>query len=213
MKNSYFDGGLLQLIGYRILGALVTTVTLGICLPWAFTMIYSWEAKHTVINGKRLHFDGTAVELFGQWIKWLLLTIITLGIYGFWVGIKLMKWKAKHTHTENGGESYFDGTLGQLIGYSILGSLITVCTIGICLPWAFTMIYNWETKHLIYDGQRVAFDGTAVQLFGNWIKWFLLTIITIGIYGFWLDIKLKQWKVSHMYFVGYTEAQPVAPTA
>ena len=30
MEDSYFDGGLLQLIGYRILGALITTVTLGI---------------------------------------------------------------------------------------------------------------------------------------------------------------------------------------
>ena len=42
MKNqeSYFDGGLLQLIGYNILGILVTICTLGICLPWAYCMIY-----------------------------------------------------------------------------------------------------------------------------------------------------------------------------
>ena len=31
--ESYFDGGLLQLIGWKILGALVTTLTLGICYP------------------------------------------------------------------------------------------------------------------------------------------------------------------------------------
>ena len=63
MKNqeSYFDGGLLQLIGYNILGILVTVFTLGICLPWAYCMIYRWETKHTVINGRRLEFDGTAV--------------------------------------------------------------------------------------------------------------------------------------------------------
>ena len=96
-NDSYFDGGLLQLIGYRILGVLVTVLTLGICLPWAYTMVYSWEAKHTVINGERLHFEGTAIGLFGQWIKWFLLTIITLGIYAFWVDIKLKKWKTKHT--------------------------------------------------------------------------------------------------------------------
>ena len=98
MKDSYFDGGLLQLIGYRILGALVTALTLGICLPWAYTMVYNWEIKHTIINGRRLVFDGSAVGLFGQWIKWLLLTIITLGIYGLWVGIKLKKWKVSHTY-------------------------------------------------------------------------------------------------------------------
>ncbi|MBQ2356216.1 MAG: DUF898 family protein [Treponema sp.] len=95
-SKSYFDGGLLQYIGWSILGALITTFTLGICFPWACTMIYDWETKHTVINGKRLKFDGTALQLFGNWIKWLLLTIVTLGIYSFWLGIKLKQWKTKH---------------------------------------------------------------------------------------------------------------------
>ena len=96
-EKSYFDGGLLQLIGWQILGALVTLFTLGICYPWAICMIYRWEAKHTVINGRRLKFTGTALQLFGNWIKWILLTIITLGIYGFWLNIKLIQWKTKHT--------------------------------------------------------------------------------------------------------------------
>ena len=96
-NKSYFDGGLLQLIGWQLLGILITICTFGICFPWAYTMIYSWEAKHTVINGHRLSFDGTALQLFGNWIKWLLLTIITLGIYTFWINISLKKWKTKHT--------------------------------------------------------------------------------------------------------------------
>ncbi len=98
MSNSYFDGGLLQLIGYRILGFLVTFLTFGICAPWAICLVYNWETKHTVINGQRLYFDGTAVGLFGNWIKWLLLTIVTFGIYSFWLSIALKKWKTKHTH-------------------------------------------------------------------------------------------------------------------
>lgn len=97
-NESYFDGGLFQLIGWLILGLLVTVLTLGICYPWAYCMVYSWEAKHTVINGKRLYFDGTAMQLFGNWIKWWLLCIITLGIYSFWLYISLKKWKTKHTH-------------------------------------------------------------------------------------------------------------------
>lgn len=96
-EKSYFDGGLLQLIGWQLLGGLITALTLGICYPWAVCMIYRWEAKHTVINGRRLRFDGTATQLFGNWIKWLLLTLITIGIYGFWLNIKLIKWKTKHT--------------------------------------------------------------------------------------------------------------------
>jgi len=96
-KESYFDGGLLQLIGWNLLGGLITLCTLGICYPWACCMVYGWEIKHTVIEGRRLKFTGTAMQLFGNWIKWLLLCVITLGIYGFWLNIALKKWKTKHT--------------------------------------------------------------------------------------------------------------------
>jgi len=82
-------------------GVLVTVLSLGICLPWAVCMLYSWETKHTVIEGRRLKFNGKAIWLFGSWIKWLLLTIITFGIYGFWVPIAIKKWVTKHTTFEN----------------------------------------------------------------------------------------------------------------
>lgn len=98
MRNSYFDGGLLQQIGWTLLGILVTACTFGICYPWALCMLYGWEVRHTVIEGRRLGFDGKAIQLFGNWIIWLLLCIVTLGIYGFWVHIALKKWKTKHTY-------------------------------------------------------------------------------------------------------------------
>lgn len=95
--KSYFDGGLLQLIGWRLLGILVTVCTLGICYPCAVCMVYRWEARHTVIEGHRLEFTGTALGLFGLWLKWWILCLFTLGIYGFWVCISIRKWKVKHT--------------------------------------------------------------------------------------------------------------------
>jgi len=99
LKESYFDGGLLGLIGVSILAFLITAFTFGICYPWAVVFVIQWRVKHTVIDGNRLTFDGTAIQLFGNWIKWLLLMIVTLGIYGLWVGIALKKWEGKHTHT------------------------------------------------------------------------------------------------------------------
>jgi len=100
-SESYFDGGILSLIGINILGFLVTVCTIGICLPWAMCMSYKWKIEHTVINGRRLKFDGTAIGLFGNWIKWWLLCIVTIGIYAFWVGIALEKWRVKHTSFAN----------------------------------------------------------------------------------------------------------------
>lgn len=100
-RNSFFDGGLLEWIGWSILGFIVTAISFGILYPWALVMVYGWKINHTVIDGHRLRFSGSAVGLFGNWIKWLGLTIITLGIYSFWVFIKLEDWKAKNTSFVN----------------------------------------------------------------------------------------------------------------
>lgn len=99
MRESYFDGRLLELIFIRLVWGFVTFISFGIAAPWALCAIYSWEARHTVVDGKRLCFDGTGGQLFGSWIKWFILTLITCGIYGFWLEIKLREWKISHTHT------------------------------------------------------------------------------------------------------------------
>ena len=96
-QTSYFDGGVLQYFGWRILGWLITTCTFCICYPWALCMVYGWKINHTVIEGRRLQFKGSAIGLFGNWIKWLLLCIITLGIYLLWLFIAIEKWKVKNT--------------------------------------------------------------------------------------------------------------------
>ncbi|EGY4470588.1 DUF898 domain-containing protein [Listeria monocytogenes] len=93
--------------------------------------------------------------------------------------------------TRNGRTSFFDGGLLQYIGWTILGTLVTICTIGICYPWALCMVYGWKINHTVIEGRRLKFQGSAVGLFGHWIKWLFLTIITIGIYGFWVFIKLE----------------------
>jgi len=95
--ESYFDGWLIQRIGWRLLGLLITLCTGFICFPWAMCYYYRWETKHTVIKGRRLRFDGKGGQLFGRYILWLFLTVITCGIFVFWLTNKVKKWKAKHT--------------------------------------------------------------------------------------------------------------------
>ena len=39
MKDSYFDGGILDYIGYSILVAIICGLTFGIATPWAVCMM------------------------------------------------------------------------------------------------------------------------------------------------------------------------------
>lgn len=98
--DSYFDGGLLGLLGTFIVSLLITVLTFGIGFPWALCYKQRWFCKHSVIEGNRLRFDGTGMGLFGIWIKIFLLSIITLGIYGLWAGITVKKWELAHTRFE-----------------------------------------------------------------------------------------------------------------
>ena len=213
-SDSYFDGGVFELLGWKILGGLVTVITLGICYPLAVNWLYSWEAKHTVIEGRRLKFTGSAGGLFGTWIICILLSIITFGIYAFYVPIKIKRWREANTFFEDEilsfdaeqnlrkeKASYFDGGFWQLFGWVLLGVLITFFTAGICYPWAIQMIYSWEQRHKVYCKHRCTFDGTAMQLFGTWLLCMFLSVITLGIYTWWIPIKIKKWQIKHTHLL------------
>jgi len=100
----------------------------------------------------------------------------------------------------NQDESKFDGGLLSYVGWSILGGLITILTIGIAYPWALCMVYGWRINHTIINRKRLIFNGTGFGLFGLWIKWLLLMIITLGIYSLWIGISLEKWKVKNTTF-------------
>jgi uncharacterized membrane protein YjgN (DUF898 family) len=105
--------------------------------------------------------------------------------------------KAEYVH---GGSSYFDGTLGGLIGVSIISALLCIVTLGFGAPWAMCIKYKWKARHTIIEGHRLRFMGTGIGLFGQWIKWMLLTIVTLTIYAWFIGIKLEQWRVANTVF-------------
>lgn len=199
-KESYFDGNTWQLIGYRILSALLCGITLGIAYPWTLCMVQKWEVKHTVINGRRLKFTGEGHQLIGKYILWVFLTIITFGIYGIWLGLGMKKWVVKHTvyaDEKKKVDSYFSGGAGGYLGIHILASLLTVFTFGIGTAWATKMILKWEAKHTHIGGSPLAFNGTGGQLFGKYLLLAILTPLTLGIYALFFTVSYKKWETKH----------------
>jgi uncharacterized membrane protein YjgN (DUF898 family) len=89
----------------------------------------------------------------------------------------------------------FRGGAGSFFGTQILGLLITICTLGICYPFAVVLIERWRAKNTYLHGRQLQFIGTGWGIFGLWLKWLLLCVITLGIYTFWVYPRLMQWKV------------------
>src|SRR3954449_9761930 len=115
------------------------------------------------------------------------------------------------------GRFRFDGGAATYVGTGLLAVLITVCTFGICYPFALVLRERWREKHSSIDGFQLVFTGSATALFGLWIRWFLLIVITLGIYMFWVGPRIASWKWEHTNFASgrqplpLTDVVPVMP--
>lgn len=100
-KNSYFDGGLLGLIGVNLASFFLSLITIGLAWPAIYCYKMRWIYRHTVVGGYRLKFNGKGSQLFGKFIVWMLLTIVTATIYAWWLPIKIRKWETKHIEIDS----------------------------------------------------------------------------------------------------------------
>ena len=210
--DSYFDGKVLELIGYGILSFLITAATLGIASAWAEKLLIAYKIDHTIYNGKRLKFEGTGASLFVQRFKWIFFTIITLGIYSFWIPIRMEQWIVSNIHFEDEtfvkGESYFDGGVLGVIGVNLLCNFLTIISLGILYPFGICYKQKWLAKHTIINRKGIVFNGSSLSLIGHYLLWWFLTVITFGIYGFWLPIKMENWKAQNTHIRLKGEEEP-----
>lgn len=209
--DSYFDGSLIELIGWKLLSFLITIISFGIAAPWGACMIYSYQINHTVYNGKRLKFEGTGGELFVNIFKWVLLSIITLGIYVLFIPVRKTKWVISNIHFEDEefvrNESFFDGKTIQLIGINILSIILNFISFGLLSAFTYCYKTKWIIKHTLINRKKLVFTGRAILLFGKCMLWGFLTAITFGIFGLWVPIKKLKWqnKNTHIKVVGEEE--------
>ena len=141
--KSYFDGTTLQLIGWRFLGSLVSIITLGLCTPWAFTMIYRWEANHTYIEGRKLRFDGSAIQLFGKWIVWLLVAIGMITIFCIVEAALIAGTGAFSSFDNLYRTSVF--TISALAAY-----LVFVLVVFLYSAWVEVALRKWKASHTFF---------------------------------------------------------------
>lgn len=193
-KASYFDGGLLQLIGWKILGNILTVMSFGIAYPWAVCFIKKWEAKHTVINFRRLIFTGTGGGLFVKYIIWWLLSIVTLGIYLFFLPIKMEKWIASHT---------YDVPLEIVEHVEKLKDEVNYAATKHDAAEAERLskeLQEYQASHDIFGESY--FDGKLLQLIGWNILTFVMNVFTLGIAVPFSMCLMMKWKMKHQVILG-----------
>lgn len=94
----------------------------------------------------------------------------------------------------------FDGGAATFAGIWLLCVVVTVCTLGLGLPFAVVLKERWRASHTLIEGRRLLFTGSAAGLFLRWVVWEVLIVVTLGVYSFWVVPRMTRWRVENLVF-------------
>ena len=76
--DSYFDGGVLGIIGVNLFSNILTFISFGLLFPFVVCYRQKWFAKHTIINRKKIVFTGKSLNLIGNYLLWWFYVLLHL---------------------------------------------------------------------------------------------------------------------------------------
>ncbi len=94
----------------------------------------------------------------------------------------------------------FDGGAATFAGIWLLGVVVTVCTLGLGLPFAVVLKERWRAQHTLIEGRRLVFTGSALGLLLRWVVWEALIVVTLGVYLLWVIPRMTRWRVENLAF-------------
>ena len=112
----------------------------------------------------------------------------------------LVKAVIKNTTNSQKVDSYYDGTAMGLFKAMLGPTLLSLITLGICVPFLLEATMRYQYNHTIISGRRLNYTGTGKTFFGKYIKWCLLSILTLGIYSITIPKKLMDYQAAHLFF-------------
>ena len=198
--KSGFTATVFELFSEKLLMMWVSLVTLGIAYPWLKCHYESFKASKTYIKGRRLVFVGKGGELAKKYFLWAFLSVITFGIFSIFVSDKMHKWVIEHTHYDGNesAESSYDGKVGAIFGFKILGFLAGVFTFGLAKTFVICKREKYFATHSLINGAPIYFDGTGFGLLKKQALWGALTVATFGVFALWTDQQRRQWICSNL---------------
>ena len=198
--KSGFTATVFELFSEKLLMMWVSLVTLGIAYPWLKCHYESFKASKTYIKGRRLVFVGKGGELAKKYFLWAFLSVITFGIFSIIVSDKMHKWVIEHTHYDGNesAESSYDGKVGAMFGFKILGFLAGVFTFGLAKTFVICKREKYFATHTLINGAPIYFDGTGFGLLKKQTLWGALTVATFGVFALWTDQQRRQWICSNL---------------
>lgn len=99
--ESYYDGKIIPLFLYKLLGSIAGIFTLGLAKSFFVCEREKYICEHTVIDGTNVTFNGSGMALLKKQVLWIALTVATCGVYAIWRDVQFMQWMASQVSSDD----------------------------------------------------------------------------------------------------------------
>lgn len=175
---------LLAFSSFSKFGIIVFYIGIMLLVPYAIFGAWRYRLSRTSWRGIYFSYFGKMSEFLTMYFPELFLTIITFGIYGSWMRVKIMRYLFSHTDFGQ-YELDFEGEGGDLFSINLLGTILTIFTFYIYLPWYIANRFNFTINNIsIHDGEKKVYLKSYLKggdLFGVFIINALIVVFTLGI--------------------------------
>ncbi len=168
-----------------LLVSVLSTLTLGIYVPWGYVRFKRVIVTNTYFRGKPLQFDGTGGQAFVQFLIIAALTAVTLGLYAIlgYASTRLLRWEYAHTILPTGQRLEYRGEALGLFFENFLIWLLTPLTLGLYFFWGWVRRKRYILTHTYVDNRPLDFTGSGGEYLVLALTNGLFTLVTVGLYA------------------------------
>jgi uncharacterized membrane protein YjgN (DUF898 family) len=195
LRRAEFRGNAREYFGIWIVNVLLTIITLGIYSAWAKVRRMRYFRGNTYLDGHSFDYHARGLQIFlGRFILFIVISIINvittvyplLGIATPFVFLAILPWFIVRSLRFNARiTSYrnirfdFTGTPWGAFRSVILGSLVSVFTLGILAPLASRWVNRYVFNHLRYGDRGFQTDPKLGDIYRGWVIPALMVVVGI----------------------------------
>lgn len=223
----------LDLLGLWLSNTLLSVITLGIYSFWAKIRITKFFHEHTWFQSHNLQFHATGAERGRGFAKALGIfalaglvlflnqelltnvigeeasTILTAVLFSLVfvaltpiIAIGKRRYLMSRTSWRN-VRFRFQGSIIELSKINVLGTLFSILTLGLYLPFYQVKRQAFYINNTFYGSEPFQYSGDGLELLKLSLKGIALSIITLGVYGFWYRAQVYNYHWKQTQFQGH----------
>jgi|MudIll2142460700_1097286.scaffolds.fasta_scaffold08146_3 uncharacterized membrane protein YjgN (DUF898 family) len=210
-RRLFFKGTGFDLFTIFIVNVFLTIITFGFYSFWGRVRVRKYFMRETQFVDDGFEFHGTGGELLRGWVKAMIVfglpfvllpyiphllgghvavrqivSILSYFIVFLFVPVAMVGARRYRLSRTSWREIRFSfrGKTWEFVKLYLVGTLLTVITLGLYKPFFDTRTYDYMVSRSYFGNRIFQFDGTGRDLFRPFLLAWLLTIPTLGIYWF-----------------------------